>query len=117
MRHRDAGRQFGRPSAQRRAMFRIMVTDLLRHGRLKTTRSKAKEIRPIAERMLTLARAGGLHERRRAAAYITDESVVSHIFSDLGPRLKDRNGGYTRMLHLGPRNGDSAEMALVEIVE
>jgi large subunit ribosomal protein L17 len=97
-------------------MYRVLVTDLLRHGHVTTTHTKAMEIRPIAERMITLGRAGTLHDRRLAAAYVTDAKVVDSLFSDLGPRLKDRSGGYTRVVQLGPRKGDAAEMALLEIV-
>jgi large subunit ribosomal protein L17 len=97
-------------------MFRIMVTDLLRHGRIKTTESKAKEIRPIAEKMITLGKGGSLHERRQAAAFITDDSVVKKVFDEIAPRYKERNGGYTRLVRLGPRKGDAVEVALLELV-
>ena len=116
MKHQVAHRNFGRPSGPRRAMFRIMVTDLLRHGRIKTTESKAKEIRPIAEKMITLGKGGSLHERRQAAAFITDDSVVKKVFDEIAPRYKERNGGYTRLVRLGPRKGDAVEVALLELV-
>lgn len=98
-------------------MFRIMVTDLLRHGQIRTTVAKAKEIRPMAEKMVTLAKNGTLHDRRLAAAFITDSSVVRSAFEDLGPRYKDRAGGYTRITRIGVRAGDAAEMAVIEFVD
>jgi large subunit ribosomal protein L17 len=116
MKHQVAHRNFGRPTASRRAMFRIIVTDLLRHGRIKTTESKAKEIRPMAEKMITLGKGGSLHQRRQAAAFITDDKVVRKVFDEIAPRYKERNGGYTRLVRLGPRKGDAAEVALLELV-
>ena len=98
-------------------MFRIMVTDLLRHGQIKTTVAKAKEIRPMAEKMVTLGKNGSLHDRRQAAAFITDRSVVKTVFDDLADRFKDRPGGYTRITRVGVRAGDSAEMAVIELVD
>ena len=98
-------------------MFRIMVTDLLRHGQIKTTVAKAKEIRPMAEKMVTLAKGGTLHDRRRAAAFITDQRGLKTVFDELGPRFMDRPGGYTRITRLGVRAGDAAEMAVIELVE
>ncbi len=98
-------------------MYRIMVTDLFRHGRIKTTVAKAKEIRPLAEKMVTLGKAGTLHDRRRAAAFITDKHIVKAVFDDIAPRFKDRAGGYTRITRLGVRAGDAAEMALIELVD
>ena len=98
-------------------MFRIMVTDLLRHGQIKTTVAKAKEIRPMAEKMVTLAKGGTLHDRRRAATFITDQRVLKTVFDKLGPRFMDRPGGYTRITRLGVRAGDAAEMAVIELVE
>ena len=94
-----------------------MVTDLLRHGRIKTTISKAKEIGPLAEKMVTLGKKGTLHDRRQAAAFITDASVVKSVFDDIAPRFKERAGGYTRITRLGVRAGDAAEMALIELVD
>ncbi|HIM60822.1 MAG TPA: 50S ribosomal protein L17 [Dehalococcoidia bacterium] len=117
VRHKVSGRQLGRASGPRRAMFRIMVTDLLRHGQIKTTVAKAKEIRPMAEKMVTLAKGGTLHDRRRAAAFITDQRVLKTVFDELGPRFMDRPGGYTRITRLGVRAGDAAEMAVIELVE
>lgn len=97
-------------------MFRNLVTDLLRYGRIKTTEPKAKEIRPMAEKIITLGKDGGVHARRRALAYIYDPAVVSHVFAELGPRYAARPGGYTRIVKLGPRLGDGAPMAVIELV-
>jgi len=117
VRHKLSGRQFGRASGPRKAMFRIMVTDLLRHGQIKTTVAKAKEIGPLAEKMITLGKKGSLHDRRQAAAFITDKSIVKSVFDDIAPRYKERAGGYTRITRLGVRAGDAAEMALIELVD
>ena len=117
MRHKLKGRQFGRASGPRKAMYRVMVTDLLRHGQIKTTVAKAKEIGPMAEKMVTLGKKGTLHDRRQAAAFITDKSVVKTVFDDIAPRYKERAGGYTRITRLGVRPGDAAEMALIELVD
>lgn len=117
LRHKISGRQFGRASGPRRAMFRIMVTDLLRHGQIKTTVAKAKAIRPLTEKMVTLGKGGTLHDRRQAAAFITDKSVVKAVFDDIAPRFQERNGGYTRITRLGVRPGDAAEMALIELID
>ena len=117
MRHKLKGRQLGRASGSRKAMFRVMVTDLLRHGQIKTTVAKAKEIGPMAEKMVTLGKKGTLHDRRQAAAFITDKSVLKTVFDDIAPRYKERSGGYTRITRLGVRPGDAAEMALIELVD
>jgi large subunit ribosomal protein L17 len=98
-------------------MFRGMVTDLLRHGRITTTVAKAKEVRSLAERMLTHGKKGSVHHRRMAAAFITDQRVVEKVFDELADRFRDRNGGYTRIIKLGARKGDAAEMAVLELVE
>ena len=117
LRHKISGRQFGRASGPRRAMFRIMVTDLFRHGQIKTTVAKAKAIRPLTEKMVSLGKGGTLHDRRQAAAFITDKSVLKTVFDDIAPRFEDRNGGYTRITRLGVRSGDAAEMALIELID
>ena len=117
LRHKISGKQFGRASGPRRAMFRIMVTDLLRHGQIKTTIAKAKAIRPLTEKMVTLGKSGTLHDRRQAAAFITDKSVLKTVFDDIAPRFQERNGGYTRITRLGVRPGDAAEMALIELID
>ena len=98
-------------------MFRGMVTDLLRHGRITTTEATAKEVRSLAERMLTHGKKGSVHHRRMAAAFITDQRVVEKVFDELADRFRDRNGGYTRIIKLGARKGDAAEMAVLELVE
>ena len=117
LRHKISGKQFGRASGPRRAMFRIMVTDLLRHGQIKTTIAKAKAIRPLTEKMVSLGKGGTLHDRRQAAAFITDKSVLKTVFDDIAPRYQERNGGYTRITRLGVRPGDAAEMALIELID
>ena len=117
LRHKISGRQFGRASGPRRAMFRIMVTDLLRHGQMKTTVAKAKAIRPLTEKMVSLGKGGTLHARRQAAAFITDKSVVKAVFDEIAPRFEERSGGYTRITRLGVRAGDAAEMALIELID
>jgi large subunit ribosomal protein L17 len=117
MRHKVSGRKFDRPGDQRRALLRGLVGDLMRHERLKTTEAKAKEVRPLAERMITLGKDGTLHARRQALAYINDKDVVKKLFDDIGPRFSERRGGYTRIIKLGPRLGDGAAMAQLELVE
>ena len=109
MRHRKAGRQLGRDSAHRRALYRNLVTELLRYERITTTDAKAREIRPIAEKMITLGRRGDLHARRQALRYIYDRYVVEKVFDDLAPRMADRPGGYLRITRLEPRKGDGGE--------
>ena len=117
MRHQVAGRKLGRTTSHRIAMFRNMVTSLLEKERIRTTRQKAKEVRRIAERMITLGKRGDLHARRQAFAYIRDKAVVHKLFEDLSRRYAQRPGGYTRVLHLPPRPGDNADMAYLELVE
>ncbi len=117
MRHRKAGRQLGRDSAHRRALYRNLVTELLRYERITTTDAKAREIRPIAEKMITLGRRGDLHARRQALSYIYDRYVVEKVFEDLAPRMADRPGGYLRITRLEPRKGDGAKMAVIETVD
>jgi len=117
MRHRKKGRNLSRTSAHKRATLRNMATNLFRHERIRTTKAKAKELRPYAERLISLAKKGDLHARRQAARKIQDREVLGKLFDDLGPRFADRPGGYTRILKLGPRKGDAAEMALIELVE
>ncbi len=117
MRHRVSGRKLGRTSAHRKAMFRNQLTSLLVHERIVTTISKAKEVRPLAERMVTLARTGSLAARRRALAVVPDKEVVSRLFGEIAPRFSGRPGGYTRILRLGRRRGDGAELAILEFVD
>ena len=98
------------------SMLRTMVTDLLKHEMIQTTEAKAREIRPFAEKMITRGKKGTLHERRLAAAFLTDQNVLKKVFEELGPRFESRTGGYTRMLKLGQRKGDAAPMAIVELL-
>ena len=116
MKHGISGRKLSRPTSQRILMYRSMVTDLLRHERIRTTEAKAKEIRGLAEKMITLGKKGSLSHRRQASGFITDESVVRKVFDDLAERYADRDGGYTRVIKMEPRKGDGASMALLELV-
>src|SRR2546428_9432083 len=116
MRHRKSGRQLGRNTHHRQALFRSLVTSLLEHERIETTEAKAKELRILAERMISLGKEGSLHARRRAAAYIRAKSVVSKLFKDLAGRFAARHGGYTRIIKTRRRVGDSAPMAVIELV-
>ncbi len=109
-------RKLGRPTAHRKMMLRNIVTDLLREGRITTTVTRAKEARRDAEKMITLAKRGDLHARRQALSFILDETTVKKLFDEIGPKYADRNGGYTRILNLCPRQGDNAEMAFLELV-
>lgn len=117
MRHRVHGRKLGRTSAHRKAMFRNQLTALFTHERITTTVAKAKELRPLAEKMITLARTGTLANRRRVVTMVPDKQVVRRLFDEIAPRFVDRNGGYTRILRIGPRHGDAAEMAIIEFVD
>jgi large subunit ribosomal protein L17 len=117
MRHNKAGRRLGRKTSHREAMFRNMVTSLLDHGKITTTDAKAKEIRVVAERMITLGKRGDLHSMRLAASVIREKTVVSKLFSTIAPRYKERHGGYTRIIKLGIRQGDAAPISLIELVE
>ena len=109
-------RKLGRPTAHRKAMLGNQVTDLLREGRITTTITRAKETRRMAEKMITLGKRGDLHARRQALAYIYDEDVVTELFDNIAPKYAERNGGYTRILKLGQRRGDTAEMVFLELV-
>lgn len=117
MRHKVARYQLDRPTHQRLLMFRTMVTDLLRVEHLKTTLAKAKAIQPITEKMITLAGQDDFNRRRRASAFITDKKVVVRLFEEIAPNFREINGGYTRITKLGRRAGDSAEMAVIEIIQ
>lgn len=116
MRHKKSGRKLGRSSSHREAMYRNMVTSLLEHERIVTTREKAKELRPIAEKMITLAKRGDLHARRQALSYIRSKDIVHKLFTDIQEQFADRNGGYTRIIQTGVRRGDCASMAIIELV-
>ncbi|MEX0976082.1 MAG: 50S ribosomal protein L17 [Woeseia sp.] len=117
MRHKKAGRRLGRNSSHRKAMFRNMAASLLRHETIKTTLPKAKELRRVVEPLITLAKDDGVSKRRLAFDRLRDREVVGKLFNDLGPRFKARPGGYLRILKLGPRPGDSAPMAIVQLVD
>ena len=116
MRHKVAGRKLGRPTAHRMSMLRTMVTDLIRHESIQTTEAKAREVRRMAEKVITHGKKGTLHERRQASALLTDESVVKKVFDELGERYESRPGGYTRIIKLGPRKGDASPMAVIELL-
>jgi large subunit ribosomal protein L17 len=109
-------RKLGRPTDQRKAMLRNLVTSFLRTGKIETTVTRAKETQRMAEKMITLAKRGDLHARRQVLAYVYDETVVKNLFEEIAPKYADRNGGYTRVLKMGPRRGDGAEIALLELV-
>ena len=109
-------RKLGRETAHRNLMLRNLVTSLLREGRIETTVTRAKETRRMAEKMITLAKRGDLHARRQALTYILDETVVTDLFENIAPKYAERNGGYTRIIKMGPRRGDCAEMAFIELV-
>jgi len=111
-----SNRKLGKPTDQRVAMLRAMVTYLLESGKIQTTVTRAKEVAPIAEKMITLGKAGTLAAKRQAMAYITKEDVVKKLFDQIAPGYADRNGGYTRITRTGPRRGDAAEMAVLELM-
>lgn len=117
MRHRNGARKLNRTSSHRKAMFSNMAASLLIHEQIKTTLPKAKELRRIADKMITLGKRGTLHTRRQAFSYLRDDAAVSKLFSALSDRYKDRNGGYTRVLKAGYRYGDNAPMAVIELVD
>ncbi len=117
MQHQIAGRHLGRNSAQRKTLFRNLITDLFRYERITTTEAKAKAIRADAEQLITLAKRGDVHARRTAQRTVLDKKVAAKLFETLGPRYKERPGGYTRLLKLGPRQGDAAPMVILELVD
>jgi large subunit ribosomal protein L17 len=117
MRHRRAGKKLGRDSAHRKALYSNLAGALIEHGRIKTTEAKAKAVKPFAEQMITLGKRGDLHARRLALAELRSQDVVHQLFADVAPRFTDRPGGYTRIVRLGPRNGDAAEMVYLELVD
>ncbi|MBW1900065.1 MAG: 50S ribosomal protein L17 [Deltaproteobacteria bacterium] len=116
MRHRKAGKQLSRNSSHRRALLRNMVTSLLKHERIETTDAKAKSVRPVAEKMITLAKRGDLHARRQALAYIQDKAVTHKLFDELKERYLDRQGGYIRIVKKGIRKGDGAPVSIVQLI-
>ena len=109
-------RKLGRPTDHRKAMLRNLVTSLFQHGRIETTVTRAKETRRMAEKMITLAKKGDLHSRRQVLSYVYDEDVVNKLYQEIAPKYEERNGGYTRILKLGPRKGDCAEVVFLELV-
>lgn len=117
MKHRKAGRKLGRTASHRRAMIRNMVTSLFIHERIETTEAKAKELRSLAEKMISLAKRGDLHARRQALAVVRDKRVVKKLFDEIAPRYKDISGGYTRMIKVGVRRGDGSPTALIELTK
>lgn len=117
MRHRVAGRRLKRSRGHRRALFRNLIAELFRHGKIRTTEAKAKAVRGEAERLITLATRGDLHARRQVLRTITDAQIVKRLFDEIAPRYQERPGGYTRLVKLGPRLGDAAPMVILELVE
>jgi large subunit ribosomal protein L17 len=117
MRHARSGKKLGRDSAHRKALYSNLAGALIEHGRIKTTVTKAKAVKPIAEQMITLGRRGDLHARRQATAFLRSRDVVHKLFTDVAPLFKDRPGGYTRIVKIGTRAGDAAEMAYLELVD
>ena len=105
-----------RTSGPRKAVLRSLVTALFQYGRIQTTEAKAKELRKTADKMISLAKRGDLHARRQVLAYVMDETVVNNLFTDIAPKYAERNGGYCRIIKIGPRRGDAAEMAIIELV-
>ena len=117
MRHAVRNRKLGRTSSHRQAMFRNQLASLFEHGRIKTTLPKAKELRPIAERLVTRGREGTVHARRIVGRWVSDRDLIKKLFDEVAPRFADRPGGYLRIVKLGPRPGDAAEMAILEFVD
>jgi large subunit ribosomal protein L17 len=117
MRHHRAGKKLGRDSAQRKAHYSGLAGALIEHGRIKTTEAKAKAVKPVAEQMITLGRRGDLAARRQAVAFLRSQDVVKKLFDDVAPRFADRPGGYSRIVKIGPRPGDSADMVYLELVD
>jgi len=117
VRHQRSGRKLGRDSAHRKALYANLVCSLVEHGRIRTTEAKAKEVRPVAEEMITLGRRGDVAAARQAVAFLRSKPVVRKLFADVAPRFADRPGGYTRIVKIGPRQGDAAPMAYLELVD
>jgi large subunit ribosomal protein L17 len=117
MRHARSGKKLGRDSAHRKALYSNLAGALIEHGRIKTTVTKAKAVKPIAEQMITLGRRGDLHARRQATAFLRSRDVVHKLFAEVAPRFKDRPGGYSRIIRIGTRAGDAAEMVYLELVD
>jgi len=117
MRHHRSGRKLGRDASHRKALYANLTGALIEHGRIRTTAAKAKEVRPVAEQMITLGRRGGVPARRQALKFLRSQDVVHKLFSDVGPRFAERPGGYSRIVRIGPRLGDAAEMVYLELVD
>ena len=117
MRHSIRGRRLGRTTPHRRALFRNQVASLIEHGRITTTLAKAKEVQPVFEKCVTKGKRGTVHARRQVRRWVSNRDLLKKLFDDIAPRMEDRNGGYTRVLKLGPRKGDGAEMAILELVD
>ena len=117
MRHQRKGRKLGRDSAHRKALYANLCASLIEHNRIQTTEAKAKELRPIVEALVTLGRRGDVHAHRQAVAFLRSKSIAHALFADVAPRFADRPGGYTRIVKLGPRQGDAAPMAFIEFVD
>jgi large subunit ribosomal protein L17 len=117
MRHAKAGKKLGRDSAHRKALYSNLTGALIEHGRIETTEAKAKAVKPFAEKMITLGKRGDLHARRQALAALRSNDVVHHLFAEVAPRFTERAGGYTRIVKIGQRQGDAAEMAYLELVD
>ena len=117
MRHQRSGKKLGRDSAHRKALYANLTGALIEHGRIKTTVTKAKAVKPIAEQMITLGRRGDLHARRQATAFLRSKDVVHKLFAEVGPQFAERPGGYTRIVKIGPRYGDAADMVYLELVD
>jgi large subunit ribosomal protein L17 len=117
MRHARSGKKLGRDSAHRKALYSNLTGALIEHGRIETTEAKAKAVKPFAEKMITLGKRGDLHARRQALAALRSNDVVHRLFADVAPRFAERPGGYTRIVKLGPRHGDAAEMVYLELVD
>jgi large subunit ribosomal protein L17 len=117
MRHQKAGRKLGRDASHRRALYSNLAGSLITHGRIETTEAKAKAVKPYAEKMITLGKRGDLHARRLAMAELRSNDIVHKLFTDVAPRFAERPGGYTRIVKLGPRQGDAADMVLLELVD
>lgn len=116
MRHRNEGRKLSRNTSHRRALLRNLVTSLLEHGRLMTTLPKAKEVRPLAEKMITLGKRDNLAARRQVQSYLLKEAIAKKVFDTIAPKFADRKGGYSRIIKLGNRKGDGAEIAIIELL-
>ena len=117
MRHQRSGKKLGRDSAHRKALYANLAGALIEHGRIKTTEAKAKAVKPMAEKMITLGRRGDIHARRQAIAFLRSQDVVHKLFSEVAPRFADRPGGYSRIVKIGTRQGDAAEMVYLELVD